>query len=410
MSAPSSAASISDAERSYLNGTFAELCRIESASGSERRCADRVLAELRALGVSAEEDDAGERLGGDCGNLLARLPGGRNAWGTLGGGEGEDEDALSGSEAAPSLLLCAHLDTVPVLAPVEPVLRDGIWENANDAILGADNKAAIAVLLALARRVHQAGAPIDLELLFTVAEERSLAGAREFDVARLRSRFGYVFDHASPIGEVIVASPSHFRFEASFRGAAAHAGLRPEQGRSAVRAAARAIAAIPSGRLDEQSTINVGLISGGSAINVVPERCTFTGEVRSLDERRAEELVAELVQHCYEAANLPDCDCDVDVGAERTFTGYRQPPASRGVAVAERALRACGHEPLRVSSGGGSDANALLAGGFPCVNLANGTERAHEPDECVSALALEEMLAVALALVDEAALELGAPG
>jgi tripeptide aminopeptidase len=409
VSAPSSAASISDAERSYLNGTFAELCRIESPSGSERRCADRVLAELRALGVGAEEDDAGRRLGGDSGNLLARVPGGRGAWDSTNAGGADPQAALPGREAAPSLLLCAHLDTVPVLAPVEPVLREGVWENANEAILGADNKAAIAVLLALARRVHQAGAPIDLELLFTVGEERSLAGAREFDVARLGSRFGYVFDHASPIGEVIVASPSHFRFEASFRGAAAHAGLCPEEGRSAVRAAARAIASLPSGRLDEGSTVNVGLISGGSAINVVPERCTFTGEVRGIEESRAEELVAEIVQRCYEAANLPDCDCDVDVGAEKTFTGYRQPPASRGVAVAERALRACGHEPRRVSSGGGSDANALLAGGFSCVNLANGTERAHEPDESVGELALEEMLAVALALLDEAALELGAP-
>lgn len=401
MSAPgpaASAASITDAERSYLNGTFAELCRIESPSGSERGCAERVIAELRALDVAVEEDDAGERVGSNCGNLRALVRGGRS------GPLGAEHDA------PPALLLCAHLDTVPLLAPVEPVLREGAWENANEAILGADNKAAIAVLLALARRVHRSGAPIDLELLFTVAEERSLAGSREFDPTRLRSAFGYVFDHASPIGEVIVASPSHFRFEARFRGAAAHAGLAPEQGRSAVLAAARAIASLEHGRVDERTTLNVGLISGGSAINVVPEQCSFSGEVRSHEDASAEGLVAALVQRCYEAGNLQDCDCDVDVSAEKTFSGYRQPAGGRALAVAERALSSCGHEPRRVASGGGSDANTLLGGGLECVNLANGTEHAHEPDERVGEAALEEMLTVALALLEEAALELDARG
>jgi tripeptide aminopeptidase len=387
---PGPVATITEAERGYLSGTFAELCRIESPSGSERRCGERVVAELRALGVAVEEDGAGAQVGSDCGNLLARVPGGS------GGGA--------------SLLLCAHLDTVPAQAAVEPVLREGVWENSNEAILGADNKAAIAVLLALARRVNSEGAPIDLELLFTVAEERSLAGARAFEAARLRSAFGYVFDHASPIGEAIVASPSHFRVDAAFHGAAAHAGLHPEEGRSAVLAAARAIASLPCGRVDDQSTLNVGLISGGSAINVVPEHCSLSAEVRSLDDSRAEALVAELVQRCYEAANLPDCDCDVDVSAQRTFSGYRLPSSSRPLAVAERALSACGHEPRRVSSGGGSDANALIAAGFQCVNLANATEHAHEPGERVSEAALEQMLAVAVALVEEAALELDAGG
>src|SRR5439155_24830741 len=139
--------------------------------------------------------------------------------------------------------LCAHLDTVPLLAPVEPVLVDDFWENANEGVLGADNKAAVAVLLALARHVCRDPVPIDLELLFTVCEETALAGARAFDAARLRSDFGYVFDHASPIGELVLDSPTHFRIEADFRGAAAHAGIRPEEGRSAIRAAARAIAA-----------------------------------------------------------------------------------------------------------------------------------------------------------------------
>jgi len=384
-------------ERPYLNGTFAELCRIESPSGHERGCAERVIAELRALGVTVHEDDAGPRAGSDCGNLLAFIPAGDRA----GGQRPETPDTPDAPR--PSVLLCAHLDTVPLQAPVEPVLLDGAWENANEGILGADNKAAVAVLLALARHVHQQGAPVDVELLFTVGEEVALAGARAFDTARLRSDFGYVFDHASPIGEVVLDSPTHFRVQASFRGAAAHAGIRPEEGRSAILAAARAVASLSLGRLDDGTTVNVGTISGGSAINVVPEHCSLALEARALGDERAETVVAEIVDRLHEAANLPDCDCDVDVSVERTFSGYRLTPNSPAVRVAEHALRRCGHEPVHISSGGGSDANALIAAGFATVNLANGTEHNHEPGERVSVLALEEMLDVALALLDEAA-------
>jgi len=367
-------------ERRYLSGTFAELCRIESPSGSERRCAERVIAELRALGVEMHEDDAARRTGSDCGNLLGRLP------------------AATGG---PAVMFCAHLDTVPPQAPVEPVLSEGVWENANEGILGADNKAAVVVLLALARTLHAAGSPVELELLFTVGEERSLAGASVFDVGRLRSRHGFVFDHASPIGEVIERSPGHFRLEARFRGLAAHAGICPEEGRSAVVAASRAIAALPLGRVDEQTTINIASISGGGAINVVPESCSFVGEVRSLDQQRAEQLVGEVVERINDAAHLPDCDVDVDVSVEQTFAGYRQPPGGHAIAVAEAALRRCGREPRRIASGGGSDVNALIPAGFDCVNLANGTHRPHEPGESVADDALAEMLEVALALVEE---------
>jgi tripeptide aminopeptidase len=301
------------------------------------------------------------------------------------------------------VLLCAHLDTVPLLAPVEPVLVDGFWENANEGILGADNKAAIAVILALARRIHRDGSPVDLELLFTVCEETSLSGSSAFDASQLQSEFGYVFDHASPIGEIVLDSPTHFRVEAEFRGAAAHAGIRPEEGRSAILAAARAVCSLPLGRLDEGTTVNVGTISGGSAINVVPERCTLVAEVRGLQEQRAETLVAELVDRMHQAANLAECECDVDIAVQRTFAGFHLPASRPAVRVAEAALRTCGYEPQRILSGGASDANALIAQGVEVVNLANGTERNHEPGERVGVDALERMLDVAHALLEAAA-------
>jgi len=395
-------------ERRYLNGTFAELCRIESPSGRERACAERVIAELRALGVQVQEDDAGPHAGSECGNLLARIP--ATSFGGAGTAAARSaqratlaEDGDAPARRPRSVLLCAHLDTVPLLAPVEPELVEDGWENANEGVLGADNKAAVAVILALARHICVEGAPVDVELLFTVCEETALAGARAFDAPQLQSDFGYVFDHATPIGEVVIDSPTHFRVEAEFRGAAAHAGIRPELGRSAILAAARAIGSLQLGRLDEQTTVNVGTIAGGTAMNVVPERCTVLAEVRAMQEERAETVVGEVVDRIHEAANLPECECDVDIGVQRTFSGFHLQPGKPAVRAAEAALRACGHEPVRISSGGASDANELIAQGLEVVNLANGTERNHEPGERVSVAALEGMLDVALALLDAAA-------
>jgi tripeptide aminopeptidase len=243
---------------------------------------------------------------------------------------------------------------------------------------------------------------VGIELLFTVAEENGLLGAAHFDAGRLRSEFGYVFDHATPIGEVVTASPSYFRIGAQFHGRAAHAGLRPEDGRSAVLAAAHAIAAMPLGRIDEETTANVGSVKGGvDSTNVVPEHASLLAEARSVDPEKVETLVARMIDAINDGAAA--AECDVDITSRRLFAGYRQKPSSPAVTAAEAALRACGYEPRRIATGGGSDANALEAGGFPCVNLANGTERNHEPTERVSVAALEGMLDVALALLDAAA-------
>ena len=366
----------SEAERSRLNGTFETLCRIPSPSGRERACADYVTGELRALGLEVIEDEAG--------NLLTRI-------------SAHPPDGEGG------VMMCAHLDTVVPQAEIDPVLREGGWENANAGILGADNKAAVAMLLEVARRcAREEPAPLPLELLFTVREEVGLEGAQAFAASSLRSRFGYVFDHATPIGEVIVASPTAFRLEAEFHGAAAHAGIRPEDGRNAIAAAAKAIAAMPMGRLDAETTTNVGSIEGGTpSVNVVADRCRIIAECRSLDAERADTLIAELVDHVHDGANATECD--VDVMVHRSYEGYRRRASEPAVQAAEAALRRAGFHPSHIASGGASDANALEAAGFACVNLANGTERAHEPTERVSLLALESMLDVTFALLDTSA-------
>jgi len=367
----------SAAERERLGELFAELCAIESPSGEEAACRERVAGELRACALACEQDAAG--------NLLARVP-----------------SAFGGPDPAqPGVLLCAHLDTVPLTGPVEPVCEDGYWSNRPEAILGADNKAAVAVFLLAARRWASEPPPAPVELLFTVGEEVALQGASAFDVSRLRSRFGYVYDHATPIGDVVLAAPHYHRIVADFHGTSAHAGIRPEAGRSAIVAAARAIAAMPLGRLDAETTANVGTIHGGTGANVVPGSCRVEAEARSLDEARAEAVVTDLLDHLQDGANA--AECDLDVTTERVFRGYRTRPTAPHVRAAEAALRACGYAPRHITTGGGSDANAFEAAGFPCLNLANGTERNHQPDERVSVAALESMLDVTFALLDEAA-------
>jgi tripeptide aminopeptidase len=366
-------------ERERLLADFVRYCEIESPSGQERKMADALTEDLRGLGLEVEEDDAG--------NLLTRI---------------------EGPDGAPTVLLCAHMDTVPLDAPVEVVSENGLLTNRHEAILGADNKAAIATIMAALRRIVRQGKPAaGVEVVFTTGEELALKGAKAFDRSLLRSDFGYVFDHATAIGEIVLASPTYYSLEARFKGKAAHAGIRPEAGHNAIAAASRAIAALRIGRIDSDTTANVGRIEGGTAANVVAERCYVQLETRSLDDVRAGETVSEMVDAIAEAAT--DSECDVETSVERLFQSYRLPRTAPAVEVAAAALRDCDIEPIYITSGGGSDANVFIQAGLPVVNLANGTERNHQPDESVTVEALETMLDVTIAIVAQAGRSAQAP-
>jgi tripeptide aminopeptidase len=365
---------------------FVRLCEIPSPTGEERAVADAVLAELRALGVDVTEDESAGPARAGAGNLVARVPGRGGEW----------------------VALFAHLDTVPHDAPVEVELANGVFRSTGDTILGADNKAAVTVLMELAARAAEAGPPsAGLELVFTVAEEDGLRGAKELDVSALRSPFGYVLDHATPIGEIITAAPTYNRVIAEFEGIEAHAGIRPEDGRSAIAAAAHAVGAMRLGRLDEETTANVGVIAGGTASNVVAGECRVEAEARSLDEAKAAAATAALVDACTWAASESGCDLDVDVA--EMFRGYRIASSARPVRIAREALGRAGIEPRETATGGGSDANALLVQGFEAVLLANGTEANHTPRETVAAARIEEMLRVCEAIADIAGSEAAQP-
>jgi len=359
---------------------FLELAAVPSPPGQERVVADRVIEYLGALALRVDEDDAGARIDSTIGNLLCRIE--------------------PSGEGAP-LFFCAHLDTVPPEGPIEPVVEDGVVRNAGATILGADNKAAVAAMLEATRRVVAENRPHGgIELLFTPKEEVGLRGAEAFDHERLQARLGYVYDHAGPIGEVILGAPYQCKLDASFHGRAAHSGMYPEEGRSAIAAAARAIADFRLGRLDEETTANVGEIQGGTARNIVPERCSFAAEARCHDERKLGELVQEMLETITFAAQLGDCD--VETAVDPSARGYRFKRDDEAVRLAAAALERSGFQPTYGLSGGGADANVFNERGLQCLNLANGMTDIHTPDERIAVADLERMVDVTLALVEEA--------
>ena len=350
---------------------FLELAAIPSPSGEEEVVAERVRAYLRDLGIQAEADAAG--------NLLARLP------------------AADGEGGEP-IFLCAHLDTVPPSGPIEPVVEDGVVTNGAGTILGADDKAAVAVLLEAARLILAEGRPhTGVELLFTTREETGLEGAFAFDASRLESRLGFVYDYSGPVGEVVVAAPFGRAIDVVFTGRPAHAGINPEDGRSAIAAAARAISDLRLGRLDEETTANVGLIDGGSALNVVPARCRVAVEARSRDERKLAELIQEMLDSISFAASVSECEVESTV--EDKYRGYRLASDDPALVLARTALERAGFTPREVEVGGGSDANVFNERGLHCANVANGMANVHTAEESIAVADLESMVGVTLELV-----------
>ncbi|MET0939637.1 MAG: M20/M25/M40 family metallo-hydrolase [Gaiellaceae bacterium] len=359
---------------------FLELAAIPSPPGEERAVADRVTEELRSLGLDVDEDETGPSIGSTMGNLYTRL-----------------EPAGDGTP----IFLCAHLDTVPPEGPIEPVVEDGVVRNAAGTILGADNKAAVAAIVEAARRVSSEGMPhAGLELVFTAKEEVGLRGAYAFDHTRLHAELGYVYDQAAPIGEIIIGAPWAASLEVAFRGSPAHAGMYPEEGRSAIAAAARAIADLRLGRIDEETSANVGVIEGGTARNIIPEHCTVKAEARSHDEAKLADVVREMEEAFAFAAALGECE--VETLIDRSYRGYRFRKDEPAVALAGRALEHCGFTPSYALTGGGADANVFNERGIPCVTLANAMAEIHTPDEHIAVADLEAMVDVSLALLDVA--------
>jgi len=340
-----------------LVNTFLELVRIDSPSGQEEAIARDLMARLKALGLAVTQDATG--------NLIARLE-----------GRGKRKDD-------PPLLLSAHMDTVGTDTGIQPVVEDGIIHSDGTTILGADDKSGVAVILEVLGALAEEGtAHSPLEVAITVSEEVGLLGAKALDMGQLCAREGIVFDTGGPIGTVVVSTPYQDKLFATVHGRAAHAGAEPERGINAILVAAEAIAAMPLGRIDEETTANVGVIRGGVATNIVPDRVELHCEARSRDEAK---LVAQTQAMCAALeASAARHEARVDLRQQRSYNGFKLSAETPIVKRAVAAIEALDLTPLLVPSGGGSDANVFAAGGVTTINLSTGMAEVHTANEQIA--------------------------
>lgn len=351
--------------RDLLIDTFCQLVRVSSPTGHERAVTDLVAQHLTDLELSVTRDQAHETTTAECGNLYAFLP--------------------ATASGYPVLLLNAHLDTVAHEGGIEPVVEDDLIRSGGETILGADDKAGVTLILLALRRLQQERLPHgDLWIVFTVAEETGLWGAQRLDYERLQPfpQMGYVLDGGRQPGKMTTAAPSSCSLDVAFTGCAAHAGVCPEQGISAIQAAARAIAALQLGRLDAETTANVGTICGGTARNVVPEHCRLRAEARSYDEAKLTAQI-EHMKGCFRAAGRA-CGAEVEVSVGRDYTSFVLPDDAPVVRRAAWAARRVGLEPVTERGGGGSDANVFNQHGIPSLMMATGAIDVHTPQEQLS--------------------------
>ena len=359
-----------------LTEAFLDLVRIDSLSFCERAVGDYVLGTLNTIRIDCREDGAAVKVSGNCGNIIARLPG--NAPGQ-------------------AILFAAHLDTVGPSSGIEPVIKQGVIRSAGQTVLGADDKMGVTAILEVLRTIQEKGLKHPpLTAVFTVAEERGLLGARALDIRRLQADVGFILDEGGPVGKIIVKAPYQDFLACEFTGRAAHAGVEPEKGRSAIAAAARAIAGMKLGRLDEETTANIGVIDGGTAINVVPEQARIEGEARSLSTKKLARQISGMTDACAKAALAEKVKQKITV--RRLYDGFDLRSNHPAVIAAVAAIKATGNMPRRLSSGGGSDTNVFNARGIPAVNLSVGYERVHSINEYLPLREMEAAARMTLAL------------
>jgi tripeptide aminopeptidase len=349
------------ANRERLVDTFVRLARIDSPSLHEGALAAAVRTELEALGWQVADDGSGPEVG----NLIARWPG------PAGGRQ--------------PLFLCAHLDVVEPCRSVRPLVRDGVVASDGTTVLGADAKVGVAALLEAARVVHEArraDLAQSVELVFTWGEEVGHRGAKALDRSAVRARQGFVLDALLPVGTIVVGAPGYDAFTIRIQGRAAHAGVEPEAGISAIAVAARAIDRLPWGRLDAITTANIGTIVGGSVRNAVPEHVEAIGEVRSLDPARLQARGTAILESFRAAAS--EFEAQVEIDLEHVYRGYRLEENARCVERARQAFAMLGEAARTAATGGGSDANEFNAAGLECCVLGIGAEACHSVREHVT--------------------------
>jgi len=366
-----------------ISEEFQRQAEIDSPSYREAAMADYLEKRFRVLGGSVEYDDVGAKIGSDSNNMYIRIPGGKNG---------------------DPLLLSVHMDTVTPAENVEPVLKNGIFTSAGETILGADDKAGIVEIIEAIEVLKEQNIPhVSLEIVITICEEQGLVGAKHLDFGRLQAKQGIALD-TTGVDIVINRAPAANRFKVDIFGLEAHAGVCPEQGISAIEIAARAIARMPLGRIDEETTANVGKIEGGLASNIVPRQISLCGEVRShnADKLRLQtELIVKALEDEVDRARIvlngETRHASLTLELHEDFPLMQVPPEAPILQLIQAAGNHLSRPQEIRAAGGGSDANIYNGQGIEMVILATGMSKVHTSNEQVS---VEDMVRVSELLVE----------
>lgn len=369
-------------QETRLIDLFKNLVQINAPALQERECVEWTKNYLRRLGLDVVEDEAGKAIGGNANNLIATLKGNK--------------------AGAPRIFLSAHFDTVEPTAGLVIEEVDGVFKSASETILGADDKAGMAPAIEAVNCLIESGEPHgDVVLLLSVAEEIGLKGAAALKIEELKLDFGYVLDTGPPVGSFVTQTATHDKLDVTVLGKPAHSGKDPEKGINAIQVAASAIANMRLGRISPNTTANIGIIQGGTAVNVVCPSVELKGEARSTDREELEAQVDHMIQEFERAASA--CETTVKIDHRRHYDAYQIREDHPVVQIAQRASRALDLEPALRATLGGSDANIYNAKGVPCIVVATGMEKIHTHEEFVTRDDLVKTAELAYQLIVEAA-------
>lgn len=337
--------------------TFLELVNINSPSFREREIGNYVIERLRALGFKVDLQDYGKSF-----NILAFKRG----------------DKLNTN----SLLLGGHLDTIESTEGIQYSVKGNLIKTVGDTVLGADDKSAIAEVLETLSVLEELNIPhCNLEVVLTSAEEKGLVGAKSLDYHKLRSKYGLVFDSNGTVGGIVLAAPTHDTYSMKITGKSAHAGIEPENGISAIMVSSRIISEIPDGRIDKETTANIGVIKGGSATNVVPKDTIIEGEVRSHNIETLESLKRQIFGTAKRITTKSQAL--IDITEQRQYHAFKIEESDPFVQFIERVMRECQIEPYYIISGGGSDTSIFNNYGIKTLNLSSGMQQPHTTNEYI---------------------------
>jgi tripeptide aminopeptidase len=368
-------------QKERLISEFMELVQIDSETKYETEISKVLKQKFEALGLEVTEDDVADKIGHGAGNLFAWLP------------------ATAGQEAVAPILFTSHMDTVSPGKGIKPRLdADGYIRSDGTTILGADDKAGLAAMFEALRVMNEQGTPHGaIQFVITAGEESGLLGSRAMDGSRLRAKFGYALDSNGAIGHIAVAAPTNSRQYITIRGKAAHAGVNPEDGISAIQVASKAVSRMKLGRIDNETTANIGRFEGGGEVNIVTDTIRIYAEARSQVQAKMDRQIETMREAVASAAK--EYGAEFDFETTTIYPAYSYGDEDEVVQVAKAAIEAIGLTPHTFSSGGGSDANMFNGNGVPTVNLAVGYEDIHTTKERIKADDIVKVTELVLSIV-----------